>query len=131
MPERVRPAAKPIIRALLSGMLIGVLVLTGSTASASGTTLLSGPMPQLSAPSALPPGYTPAPTPHSDITAPTGPQTPSNEARFGASLGKSRTTRPGDGFSRGATFSDDLERRNRSSLNLSPSLNMTVPLTAK
>ena len=48
---------------------------------------------------------------------------------LGANLGQPAATplHPGDGYSPGSTFSEDLLRRSRSSLSLAPGLSIKVP----
>ncbi|MCW3477804.1 hypothetical protein [Limobrevibacterium gyesilva] len=113
-------------------LLLAVLALTATQAAAGSFTVMSGPNP-LAPPAPVvpnPQGFAPAPTPNQDLSAPrTQVKRQKGQAEISASLGeKQRALRPGDGFSPGSSFNEDLQRRNRSATNFAPTINLTMPV---
>jgi len=109
---------------------LAVLLSSGAQAGAAGSVMLQGPMPQvLTAPDGRA-GFTPAPVPNVDAEAPRAKDgRVKGVPELGASLSQPSATplRPGDGYSPGSTYSEDLQRRNRSTLNVAPGLLIKVP----
>jgi hypothetical protein len=109
-----------------------------SAASAQGYTFLNAPMPLLGGQSdpVQHTGFTPAPVPKGDVAVPGWNRKPvPGEPQFVASLGMRainggmNTASSGQGYSPGSSFSDDLQRRNRSMLGgLAPTVGVQVPI---
>lgn len=118
-------------RALL---LVGLLGLLPIGAGAAGPTYFNGPMPLLGAPARTPaakPGFTPAPMPNQDVILPRAKPPVPGEPEFSAELNNTQTqVRSGAGFAPGSTFSDELQRKNRTGLatGMAPSFAIKVPL---
>jgi len=93
-------------------------------------------MPLLVTPNAgaMPPGFTPAPTPNRDINAPTQAPSSNGEPSFAPTLGTNHGVpfRSGQSYSPGSSFNDDIERRNHPTgpfgTSLAPGVNVIVPL---
>jgi hypothetical protein len=79
-------------------------------------------------PTTKPSGFTPAPVPNQDITTPT--RIDDGGPSVSAKLQQQRTLlRPGDGYTPGSNFSEELERRSRGvTTGLAPTVNFKFPL---
>jgi hypothetical protein len=96
--------------------------------------LLLLPLAGHAASDATPTGFTPAPVPNQDVTAPTpgGRGAKAGPTLFG-SLNQPRIAlRSGDGFTPGSSFTEGLQRRPRAAggiaTGLAPSLSLKLPL---
>ena len=105
----------------------------GSATAARYSVMLHAPMPMLDASRPAPaggtPGYVPAPTPDVDAAPPTV-RLGDGQPQWGASLQGRRghALRPGAGTTSGADFSENLQRRRGASEEMSPTLNLRMPL---
>jgi len=109
---------------------LSVLLTSAAQAGAAGSVMLQGPMPQvLTAPEGKA-GFSPAPMPNVYAEAPRAKDGKvKGVPELGAGLYQPQATplRPGDGYSPGSTYSEDLSRRNRSALSVAPGFTIKVP----
>jgi len=111
-------------------MSLAVLLASAAQAEAAGSVMLQGPMPQVLTGTDGRAGFSPAPMPNVYAEAPRAKDGKvKGVPELGANLGQPAATplRPGDGYSPGSTFSEDLQRHNRSPLNVAPGLLIKVP----
>jgi len=113
-----------------SSVLLAVLLSSAAPAGAAGTVVLQGPMPVLLTAQSGYAGFTPAPVPNIDAAPPRVKDgRVKGVPELGANLSQPTATplRPGNAYSPGSTYSEDLLRRNRPALNVAPGFTITVP----